>query len=69
MKQGGIAQSFLSVLYERGYQGKVKITALPKEFIKQGTIPSVLSRYGLDQASMEQTISSQEEITKTEGEE
>jgi 1-deoxy-D-xylulose-5-phosphate synthase len=58
MKQGGIAQNFLSALYERGYQGKVKITALPKEFIKQGTIPSVLSRYGLDQASMEQTISS-----------
>lgn len=60
MKQGGIAQSFLSALYEMGYEGRVEITALPKEFIKQGSIPSVLKRYGLDRESMERKIASRE---------
>lgn len=69
IKQGGIAQGFLSAMYENGYEGKIKIIALPKEFIKQGSIPSVLKRYGLDRESMEKTISSATEKTKVEGEE
>lgn len=52
LKEGGIGQTMLTALYERGFRGAFQLRGIRKEFIKQGTVASTYQRYGLDTAAI-----------------
>lgn len=56
MKNGGIGQQMMCKLYEQGFQGRFQVTAIEGEFIRQGAVEKVFCRYGLDAASIRETI-------------
>ena len=56
MKKGGIGQEFLTRLFETGYCGKMRVTAIGNYFVKQASVDSALKAQGLDAESMEQIL-------------
>lgn len=46
MKNGGIAEHFLSLLIEKGFKGTYSISALEK-FVKQASVKNQLAQNGL----------------------
>lgn len=51
MKTGGFAEHFVSILYEKGYKGKISITAI-KGFVPHSTVTQALSDLQLDADSI-----------------
>ncbi len=60
MKKGGIASQMLMSLYERGFRGSFKITAIDNEFVKQGTVNESLGEYNLDVEGMKRVLNGTE---------
>lgn len=56
MKNGGVGQRLMALLYESGYRGRFVLKAIDDEFVTQGTIPNTLKRYGLDAGSMKALV-------------
>lgn len=56
IKKGGIAQQFLSDLYESGYHGSFRITAIDGAFVKQAKVDSAWRKYHLDADSIVQIV-------------
>lgn len=49
IKNGGIAETFGSMLVQNGYKGKYKITAIENEFVKHASVSSLYKKYKLDE--------------------
>ncbi len=56
MKTGGVGQSFLCMLEERGYAGKFSITAIDDEFVAQAEVERSLEILGLDDKSIASAV-------------
>ena len=58
VRDGGVGEKIALLLMEAGYKGDYHLTAVDYCFVKQGTIPSILKRHGLDAESMIKTVGS-----------
>ncbi len=56
MKNGSIAEHLLIKLYESGYKGEYKITAVNQEFVKQSSVASAFKRHGMDALSIKNDL-------------
>lgn len=55
IKSGGIGEGFGLLLYQSGYRGSYKLTAI-EDYVKQAKVDSALHKLGLDAEGIEQTI-------------
>lgn len=56
MKNGGIGEKLMCMLYSAGYKGEYFITAVDNEFVKSADIESQLKKYGLDRESIRNKV-------------
>lgn len=56
VKKGGIAQSLISELMERGLKSSIKIIALPDEFIGHGSQQELYAKYLMDRNGIEESL-------------
>ncbi len=59
MKTGGVGQSFLCMLKQRGYAGRLSIRAIDDEFVSQAEVERSLEILGLDEKSMAESVLSE----------
>ena len=52
IRNGGIGEKLMCMLYLRGYKGDFSITAVDNEFVKTADTESQLKKYGLDRESV-----------------
>ncbi len=60
MKSGGVGEKLGSMLMEKGFGGKYKITAVNNEFVRQASISDLLKEYHLDADSMIKIVSGED---------
>ncbi len=56
MKNGGVAEGFASMLYEKEFNGKYKITAVDGEFVSHASVDRLLEKYSMSADKMAQMI-------------
>ncbi len=52
IKNGGIGETFIAALSERGYKGKTKIFAIDEHFVQHASVKRLLAILGLDAAGI-----------------
>lgn len=52
MKNGGVAEGFASYLFEKGYKGKYRITAVNDEFVGHASIDRLMEKYDMSPEKM-----------------
>ena len=56
VRYGSVGSNFSSMLFENGFKGEYKLTAIEDEFVGQATMAALLNRCGLDTEGMVNTI-------------
>ncbi len=52
MRCGGVAEGYASMLYENGFKGKYKITAVDGEFVSHASVDRLLEKYSMSAEKM-----------------
>lgn len=56
VKSGGVSEAFATSLYEQGYRGRIRISAIENGFVPHGSMNQLLQLLKLDQTGIEESF-------------